>query len=195
MENQDTKNSSKRTTSTEIDQVGSDFALAAALQEEERAFTMLETIENDGDEESDISEELSNDNDYEFFEYEGEQEFHEEQDSNDEEDMEEDDIDPDELSYEELIALGEIIGVERRGLSPKEISSCLHLVKFRFGESKCEVDRCVVCQVEYEEGETLGALCCEHLYHSECISKWLQMKKICPICSTEISSSINTNFS
>ncbi|XVE95520.1 hypothetical protein REPUB_Repub02eG0104500 [Reevesia pubescens] len=198
MENEDAKQSSKRVPFTQLDQVDSDFAMAMALQDQERAFSMLETIESDDSEEydSEASHESNNNNDYEYFESlqaGGDLESQlEGQDSNDDEDMEseEDEIDLDDLSYEELIALGEIIGVEKRGLSQNEISSSLVPCKFQSVECKTGIDRCVICQVEYEEEEDLVAVPnCEHPYHSECISKWLQIKKICPICTTEISSS------
>ncbi|PPR93290.1 hypothetical protein GOBAR_AA27384 [Gossypium barbadense] len=184
MENKDAKQSSKRVPFTQLDQVNSDFAMAVALQEQERAFSMLESIESEGSEEynSESSYEEGNVNDYEYFEgleAGGDLEFLEGQD-------------PDDLSYEELIALGEIIGVEKRGLSPNEISSCLVRCNFRSDECKTGIDRCVICQVEYEEDEGVVALPnCEHPYHSECITKWLQVKKICPVCSTEISSPKN----
>ncbi|XVF36953.1 hypothetical protein REPUB_Repub19eG0103100 [Reevesia pubescens] len=191
MENDDAKQSSKRVPFTQLDQVHSDFVMAMALQEQERAFSMFETIESDDSEASNES----NNNDYEYFEgleAGGDLEFFEQQDSNDYEDMEdeEDEIDLDDLSYEELIALGEIIGVEKRGLSQNEISSCLIPCKFQSVDCKTAIDRCVICQVEYEEEEDLVALPnCEHPYHSDCISKWLKIKRICPICNTEMSSS------
>lgn len=189
----------------ELDQVSSDFAIAMALQEQERAVTMLTTIESESsdvndqtDEETASNGEETFGNNYEYLEgyndFEAELEFLEGQDSNSEtddamdedEDEDEDDIDVDELTYEELIALGEFIGEEKRGLSLNEISKCLHPCKGSF-ESKSGIDRCVICQVEYEEGEVVVALPCEHSYHSECITNWLQVKKICPICSTEVS--------
>ncbi|XWS23711.1 hypothetical protein CRYUN_Cryun28dG0038600 [Craigia yunnanensis] len=200
MENEDAKQSSKRVPFTQLDQVDSDFAMALALQEQERAFSVLETIESDDNEEydSEASHE-GNNNDYEYLEgleARADLEFLEGQDSNDNEDMEEeeeeeeDEIDPDDLSYEELIELGDIIGVEKRGLSQNDISSCLIPCKFQSVECKSGTDRCVICQVEYEKEESLVALPnCEHPYHSDCISKWLQIKKICPICNIEISPS------
>ncbi|XVF64519.1 hypothetical protein PTKIN_Ptkin09bG0175700 [Pterospermum kingtungense] len=195
MENEDANQSSKRVPFTHLDQVDSDFSMALALQEQEREFSMLETIESDDEE---ASYESNNNNNYEYseegLEAGGDLDFLEGEDSNDDEDLEEefDEIDPDDLSYEELIALGEIIGVEKRGLSEKEISSCLVPCKFQSAECKTGIDRCAICQVEYEEEEEVVALPnCEHPYHSECISQWLQIKKICPICNTEISSSKN----
>ncbi|KAH7567903.1 hypothetical protein ACOSP7_009843 [Xanthoceras sorbifolium] len=187
------KQTSRRLPFTQLNQVSSDFAMAMALQEQETAFTMLNTIESDTDEEesAEISDE-SFDNSYEYFG--AELEFLEDQqesntdDDDDDEEMDEDGIDVDELSYEELIALGEFIGEEKRGLSLNEIPRCLHPCKSSSLGTKSGIDRCVVCQVEYEEEEeSLVALPCEHPYHMECISKWLQVKKICPICTTEVS--------
>lgn len=182
---EETKRASRSVAFTQLDQVASDFALAIALQEQERmAFTtLLPTIfQTNSDElESDSSDETDDEEDegLEFLEGEG---------SNSDQDMEEDDIDPDQLSYEELIALGEIVGEESRGLSMEEISASLRPYTCHSLRSKTAVDRCVICQVEYEEEEKLVALPCEHPYHADCITKWLQIKKTCPICSTEVSS-------
>ncbi|GMI90238.1 hypothetical protein HRI_002693100 [Hibiscus trionum] len=192
---------------TQFDQVESNFAMALAiLREQESVFSMLDTIESNYDDvdDSSTSYDQSSNNDYEYFGARVDLEFLERQYSNDvdedteydynEEDYSDDDdeIDLDGFSYEELIALGEIIGVEKRGLSKEEISSCLVPFKFRSIECENKIDRCVICQIEYEDDEGLVALPnCEHSYHSDCISKWLQMKKNCPICSIEISSSNN----
>ena len=40
------------------------------------------------------------------------------------------------------------------------------------------IDRCVICRVEFEEGESLIALPCKHSYHPECINQWLQINKV-----------------
>ncbi|KAJ6954305.1 hypothetical protein NC652_005904 [Populus alba x Populus x berolinensis] len=190
------KQASSRVCYTQLEQVHSDFAMAMVLQEQERAFTILTSIESDSDEEesdeASSSESGADDNDYEFFEsqeFESEMEFLQEgQDSNSDEDMEEDEVDPDELSYEDLMALGEFIGQEKRGLSRNEIYRCLRPCKYASLASKTGTDRCVICQMEYEEDESLVALSCDHPYHPECIASWLQIKKICPICTTEVSS-------
>ncbi|XP_044489921.1 E3 ubiquitin ligase BIG BROTHER-related-like isoform X1 [Mangifera indica] len=98
-------------------------------------------------------------------------------------------VDPDELSYEELIALGELLGAESRGLSTHALAS-LPTINFRTGSSQSEGnDLCVICRVDYEDGETLTLLSCQHAYHSECINDWLRINKVCPICLTEVSTS------
>ncbi|KAL5559652.1 hypothetical protein UlMin_035863 [Ulmus minor] len=178
----------------------SDLVIAIALQQQERAFTPLETIESDTDVEND--DYTSEDLEY-FTEAQGFgaelgflEDDSEDVEEDDDEDMEEDDVDVDELSYEELVALGEFIGVEERGLPVDEISKCLRPYEFacKFEEKKScgiGIDRCVICQVEFEDGEeAVSVVPCEHPFHSECISKWLQIKKCCPICSSEVSSSI-----
>ncbi|KAK4273997.1 hypothetical protein QN277_017292 [Acacia crassicarpa] len=200
MEPEKGKQSSHKTPYTELEQVNSDFILAIALQEQEGTFTMLTTMDSEESSNEDVSESSFEDDveDGDADDFSEGQEFElgdvqllEGEGSNDDDDEEmeeeEDEIDPDEMSYEELIELAEFVGEERRGLSPNEIPSCLHPYTCHFAENKTGTDRCVICQVEYEEGEALMALPCEHPYHSDCITKWLQIKKVCPICSCEVS--------
>lgn len=96
-------------------------------------------------------------------------------------------VDPDELSYEELLALGEVVGTESRGLSADTIAS-LPSVNYKT-QSNLDADPCVICRLEFEEGDTLTVLSCKHSYHSECINNWLKINKVCPVCSTEVTSS------
>ncbi|ONI34656.1 hypothetical protein PRUPE_1G493000 [Prunus persica] len=194
------KQSTRRTPFTELNQVSSDFILAMAMQEQEQAYTMLETIESDSSDEEEDDASSPNENydqdDTAFFESrEFETEFgflaNEDSGSSSDQEMDEDDFDVDELTYEELIALGEFIGEEKRGLPSNEISTCLQPYTSKSPssiQSKTSIDRCVICQIEYEDGEALVALSCQHPYHWDCISKWLEIKKSCPICSTEVSS-------
>ncbi|KAL8188614.1 hypothetical protein R6Q57_029902 [Mikania cordata] len=100
-----------------------------------------------------------------------------------------DDVDPDELSYEELIALGEVVGTESRGLSADLISS-LHSVKYSTQNTQNgSSETCVICRLDYEDDDNLILLSCKHSYHSDCITNWLQINKVCPVCSTEVSAS------
>ncbi|EOA25194.1 hypothetical protein CARUB_v10018505mg [Capsella rubella] len=99
-----------------------------------------------------------------------------------------DDIDPDTMTYEELVELGEAVGTESRGLS-QELIETLPTRKFKFGSifsRKRAGERCVICQLKYKIGERQMNLPCKHVYHSECISKWLSINKVCPVCNTEV---------
>ncbi|XP_009145730.1 E3 ubiquitin ligase BIG BROTHER-related [Brassica rapa] len=114
------------------------------------------------------------------------------------EDLEEDDhtsqdawdeMDPDELSYEELLALGDIVGTESRGLSADTIAS-LPSKRYKDGDNQNGTNEsCVICRLDYEDDDDLILLPCKHSYHSECINNWLKINKSCPVCSAEVSTS------
>lgn len=179
-----------------VEQVNSDLIMALAMQQQEHemAYTTLGTIESDSDEDEDERSDSNSNNGLDTNASLQSQFLADDEETNENEDMAEDDdegyedFDFDELTYEELIALGELIGEEKRGLPLNEIPSCLHSSKFQSIENTSGIDRCVICQVEYEDSEELAALPCEHPYHSECIVKWVQIKRVCPICGTEVSS-------
>ncbi|KAI0530627.1 hypothetical protein KFK09_000173 [Dendrobium nobile] len=96
-------------------------------------------------------------------------------------------FDPDELSYEELVALGEVVGTESRGLSVDTIASLPSFsYKAEDGEES-NSDQCVICRLDYADGDALVVLSCKHKYHTECINQWLQINKVCPVCSAEVS--------
>ncbi|AEE76307.1 E3 ubiquitin ligase BIG BROTHER-related protein [Arabidopsis thaliana] len=100
-----------------------------------------------------------------------------------------DEMDPDELSYEELLALGDIVGTESRGLSADTIAS-LPSKRYKEGDNQNGTNEsCVICRLDYEDDEDLILLPCKHSYHSECINNWLKINKVCPVCSAEVSTS------
>ncbi|KFK39312.1 hypothetical protein AALP_AA3G228600 [Arabis alpina] len=100
-----------------------------------------------------------------------------------------DEMDPDELSYEELLALGEFVGTESRGLSADKIAS-LPSKRYKEGDNQNGTNEsCVICRLDYEDEDDLILLPCKHSYHSECINNWLKINKVCPVCSAEVSAS------
>ncbi|KAF5186766.1 hypothetical protein FRX31_023644 [Thalictrum thalictroides] len=48
-------------------------------------------------------------------------------------------------------------------------------------EKDDEVD-CSVCHYEVLMGENITRMPCKHLFHSECVFKWLPMHNSCPLC-------------
>ncbi|KAF3942335.1 hypothetical protein ABW19_dt0207820 [Dactylella cylindrospora] len=55
--------------------------------------------------------------------------------------------------------------------------------------SQAEVDEgseCVVCQDEFKVDEEVVKLPCKHIYHEECVKRWLESHDACPICRTPI---------
>jgi len=46
-----------------------------------------------------------------------------------------------------------------------------------------ENNECIICLDNMIVGNNLKTLNCGHIYHYECINKWNNIKKTCPICS------------
>jgi hypothetical protein len=110
-----------------------------------------------------------------------------------EHDDEDDDMDSEELSYEALLDLGERIGdvkSERWAIRAKDEISKLPKLEFclKMTEGRDEMDendscfKCLICQFEYQEKETVRTLPCGHYFHQECVDQWLLVKDFCPYC-------------
>eukprot|EP00543_Licmophora_paradoxa_P005021 CAMPEP_0202444156 /NCGR_PEP_ID=MMETSP1360-20130828/3302_1 /ASSEMBLY_ACC=CAM_ASM_000848 /TAXON_ID=515479 /ORGANISM="Licmophora paradoxa, Strain CCMP2313" /LENGTH=204 /DNA_ID=CAMNT_0049060077 /DNA_START=274 /DNA_END=888 /DNA_ORIENTATION=- len=41
---------------------------------------------------------------------------------------------------------------------------------------------CAICFAQIEEGERVGSLSCDHIFHSHCLKSWLKRRNICPLC-------------
>lgn len=103
-------------------------------------------------------------------------------------------LDIDHMSYEELLALGEQIGSVGTGLSVEFVRNHLKIRIFSSSTSCINLEQaasldqqinfCVICQTDYEDGEEVGTVDCGHEYHSECIKKWLLTKNTCPVCKS-----------
>ena len=49
--------------------------------------------------------------------------------------------------------------------------------------------KCPICFIENEEG--VSTLVCGHMYHTECITKWINISNTCPICRKDVSTCSN----
>jgi len=47
---------------------------------------------------------------------------------------------------------------------------------------------CVICKDEFQVEETVSQLPCGHVFHQECITRWLKMHNQCPVCRFELPS-------
>ena len=51
--------------------------------------------------------------------------------------------------------------------------------------------KCTICLEDYKNNDDSIILPCIHIFHSECIRKWMKKKNICPICKSKINSKNN----
>ncbi len=47
-------------------------------------------------------------------------------------------------------------------------------------------EKCTICLCEYEQYDHVRRLPCMHLFHIQCVDKWLTQSKRCPICRIDI---------
>ena len=45
---------------------------------------------------------------------------------------------------------------------------------------------CCICIANYENDDELRELPCSHLFHKECVDKWLKINSLCPLCKNEV---------
>lgn len=41
---------------------------------------------------------------------------------------------------------------------------------------------CTICFSPIEDGERVGELACDHVFHAECLKRWLVRRNFCPLC-------------
>lgn len=106
-------------------------------------------------------------------------------------------VDVDQMSYEQLLQLGDAIGHVKCGVEdPGEVLEVTRLssldLKALVAPSDCSHHdaRCAVCLSEYQKGEQLAVTACMHRFHLECLSKWLEGSKKCPLCLSEVDSKL-----
>ncbi|EPB70751.1 zinc finger, C3HC4 type [Ancylostoma ceylanicum] len=74
------------------------------------------------------------------------------------------------------------------GASPQDIEKCTEKINFikDVEVPENETERCTVCLCEFETGEEVRNLRCTHIFHVNCIDKWLVYNKKCPVCRLDV---------
>ncbi|TGZ82529.1 hypothetical protein EX30DRAFT_354602 [Ascodesmis nigricans] len=98
----------------------------------------------------------------------------------------------DEPTYEDMTLLSSLLGPAKPPVANKEdVESAGGTFTFastsaaEYGPGN--VERCLVCLADYEDGETCRQLkVCKHIFHQECIDQWLTTgRNSCPLCRGE----------
>ncbi|XP_074286368.1 E3 ubiquitin-protein ligase At1g63170 [Silene latifolia] len=45
---------------------------------------------------------------------------------------------------------------------------------------------CCICLAKYANNDELRELPCSHLFHKDCVDKWLKINALCPLCKSEV---------
>lgn len=72
--------------------------------------------------------------------------------------------------------------------APKEITSKLPVNKIDTID-KLVHRQCSICLEDYQIGQDIKQLPCNHYFHVECLDKWFDVGNFCPICKYKVDSS------
>ena len=56
-----------------------------------------------------------------------------------------------------------------------------------FGDDDDDEDSedCTICFAPLMDGDRVGVLPCNHLFHVDCLKEWLQRRNVCPLCQSQ----------
>lgn len=78
----------------------------------------------------------------------------------------------------------EILPMEPEGLTDEEVN---RLPKLKYSTANEKFNECAVCLDNFKiDEECVSIPNCLHLFHYECIKKWLHDKRTCPNCRCDI---------
>ena len=90
------------------------------------------------------------------------------------------------MSYESLVQLENV-----KCVAPANVVNSMPILTFDGNKpeqgSADEIEKCVICQCEYEFGDQIISLPCTHGFHYPCGAEWLlNHSKLCPISKNNV---------
>ncbi|KAJ4831344.1 hypothetical protein Tsubulata_033245 [Turnera subulata] len=80
-----------------------------------------------------------------------------------------------------------IITTQYLNLIEEENPTFCYSQKWRRQQQQQQCMDCAVCLSEFLEGERVRRLhSCRHIFHKECLDKWLQYMATCPVCRAKV---------
>ena len=62
-----------------------------------------------------------------------------------------------------------------------------HLKKY----SALKEEKCPICLQKYKGTDIIKEFPCKHIFHKNCILKWLRKSNVCPLCKYDITNDVN----
>ena len=62
-----------------------------------------------------------------------------------------------------------------------------HLKKY----SALKEEKCPICLQKYKGTDIIKEFPCKHIFHKNCIFKWLRKSNVCPLCKYDITNDVN----
>ena len=147
-----------------------------------------EDDEDEEEEEDDEDEEEEEDDDEEEEEEDDEEENENNNQNNSQNNNESDNDDSNEENNEED-------NNELQTFKLKKKQFILNLNEFQYKHikkySKNKEKKCSICLVKYQKPDILKEFPCNHIYHKNCILKWLEKSNIGPLCKYDITNDVN----
>jgi hypothetical protein len=142
--------------------------------EEEEEDDEEEEEEEDDDEEEEEENENNNQNNDSNESNESDEEINEEEDSNEENNRENN---------------------ENQIFNNKKKQFILELNEFQYKHikkySKIKEKKCSICLLKYKKSDIIKEFPCSHVFHKNCILKWIEKSNICPLCKYNIEGDVN----
>jgi len=57
--------------------------------------------------------------------------------------------------------------------------------------STIKEDKCAICLQKYKGVDIIKEFPCKHIFHKNCILKWIRTSNICPLCKYDINNDVN----
>lgn len=76
--------------------------------------------------------------------------------------------------------------IDEGGLVRNEDVDTSNLDYYEYNDTEEKTDDICFCSIEYNNGDKVCKLACDHIFHHKCIKEWCLYKKECPVCRAEI---------
>ena len=61
-----------------------------------------------------------------------------------------------------------------------------NIIKRKIKDNELLLSECSICLDNYNIGDKISILSCNHIFHTKCLNEWLKKKEECPLCRIEL---------